>query len=82
MNEVIDIRKPKIDVDTIAAIEELLERAKSGDLKSLMYVDKYHNGGGCGYGWAGTPDITRPTIFLINPVSSLNKALILPVGTF
>ena len=52
--KIVDFKGRK-DEQTILVLEELLEKAKSGELKALMYVDRYHNIQ-CGYGWAGTPD--------------------------
>lgn len=48
------INQSKVDEQTIAALEELLESAKNGELTSLIYIDA-HSNGDIGFGWAGTP---------------------------
>jgi len=49
------IANVSVDEQTIATLEDLLSKAKTGELKSIMFVDKYKNGE-CGHGWAGKPD--------------------------
>lgn len=56
MKEVTAIPNLSVDEQTIATLEDLLAKAKKGELKSLMFVDKYKNGE-CGHGWAGKPDM-------------------------
>ena len=55
MQEVTTLHKPKADEQTIELLEKLLERAKSGDLQSIIFIDSYQ-GGLVGHGWAGKPD--------------------------
>ena len=55
MKVIENINKVKVDNLTVETLEELLEKAKSGELKSIMFVDSYRDGT-VGHGWAGTPD--------------------------
>ena len=54
MKEVTSLRSKKVDQETIALLEELLESARAGTLESIMYIDKYADGK-IGNGWAGRP---------------------------
>jgi hypothetical protein len=54
MKEVSNLFKPKACDQTVSIVEDLLEKAKSGELKSLVFVDEYQDGS-AGHGWAGTP---------------------------
>ena len=56
MKEVTEIKTIGTDDQTIATLKDLLSKARSGDLKSIMFVDKYKNGN-CAHGWAGKPDM-------------------------
>lgn len=55
--EAVGINSGQVDGQTIEVLKELLGKAESGDLRSIMFVDKYRNGK-CGMGWAGTPDLS------------------------
>lgn len=46
----------KVDQATIDTLKDLLSKAESGELRSLMFVEAYKNGD-CGHGWAGQPDM-------------------------
>ena len=52
--EAINVRQ--VDQQTIDTLKDLLDKAVSGELRSIMYVDKYRDGK-CGHGWAGQPDM-------------------------
>ena len=56
MEEVKQIPNVSIDEQTISTLEDLLSKAKSGELKSIMFIEKYKNGT-CAHGWAGQPDL-------------------------
>lgn len=56
MPNITSINTARTDQQTIETLEMLLEEAKSGRLKSLIYIDEYHDGK-CGSGWAGTPTL-------------------------
>lgn len=51
----VGINSLKIDQQTIDTLEDLLGKAKTGELQSLVFVEKYHDGG-IAHGWAGRPD--------------------------
>ena len=55
MKEVSSINSISVDNETVTQLEELLKSAKTGDLKSLIFIDKYKDGK-VGHGWAGRPD--------------------------
>lgn len=55
MNEVSNVNSISVDDETVTQLKELLKSAESGDLKSLIFVDKYKDGK-VGHGWAGKPD--------------------------
>jgi len=55
MKEITKLNTKKVDDQTISLLKELLEKAENGELSSLIYIDKYHNGS-VGHGWAGKPD--------------------------
>ena len=55
MKEVKNIQSISTDEQTIKTLESLLEQARSGSLKSLIFIDK-HKDGKVGHGWAGQPD--------------------------
>ena len=55
MREVTSINNISTDDQTIAQIEELLSLAKSGELKSLIFIDE-HKDGRVGHGWCGKPN--------------------------
>ncbi len=55
MEQVKSINSTKVDQQTIDALKELLEKAESGELRSVIFVDKYQNGA-VGHGWSGQPD--------------------------
>jgi len=55
MDKVIGINSKKVDQQTVELLRELLEKAESGDLQSILFVDSYRDGT-CGAGWAGYPD--------------------------
>lgn len=44
-----------VDEQTVEMLEELLASAKSGELRSLIFVDRYKDGK-VGHGWCGQPD--------------------------
>ena len=52
----IGINAKTVDQKTIDILEDLLGKAKTGELQSIMFVDKYKNGD-CAHGWAGRPDM-------------------------
>ena len=52
----IGINEKTVDQKTIDILEDLLGKAKTGELQSIMFVDKYKNGD-CAHGWAGRPDM-------------------------
>ena len=56
MEQVKSINSTKVDQQTIDALKELLGKAETGELRSVMFVDKYQNGE-VGNGWAGQPDL-------------------------
>lgn len=56
MKEITQIKTISVDEQTVSQLEELLEQAKSGSLKSIIFIDQ-HKDGKCGHGWAGKPDI-------------------------
>jgi len=55
MKEVKSIQSISTDDQTIKTLESLLEQAKSGSLKSIIFIDK-HKDGKVGHGWSGQPD--------------------------
>lgn len=55
MKIVSNVNNISVDDQTVAQLEELLKSAKAGDLKSLIFIDKYKDGK-VGHGWAGKPD--------------------------
>ncbi len=55
MEVVSDIKNAAINQLTVDKLTELLEKAKTGELESIMFVDKYSDGC-CGYGWSGSLD--------------------------
>jgi hypothetical protein len=55
MEPVKSINSTKVDQQTIDTLKELLAKAETGDLRSILFVDKYQNGE-VGSGWAGRPD--------------------------
>lgn len=52
---VVSINNPKVDETMVKLLEELLGEAKTGNLQSLMFVDKYQDGS-ISHGWSGVPD--------------------------
>jgi hypothetical protein len=56
MKEVKSISSTKVDQQTIDTLKELLGKAETGELRSVMFVDKYQDGK-CGHGWSGKPDM-------------------------
>jgi len=54
MKDVSGIYQSKVDTQTIDVLEDLLAKAKTGELRSLMFIDGYRDGT-VGSGWAGTP---------------------------
>lgn len=56
MKEVTGIYQSKVDEQTIEMLEELLSKAKTGELRSLVFVDLYHDGQ-VKHGWSGRPTI-------------------------
>jgi len=54
MGKVVSFNKPKIDDKTVEVLEDLLKEAKTGELISILYVDR-NSDGGISFGWAGTP---------------------------
>jgi len=55
MEKVTGIHAIKVDQQTIDTLKYLLNKAESGELRSIFFVDKYRNGE-VGSGWAGQPD--------------------------
>jgi hypothetical protein len=57
MSKIKEVKKigAKVDNDTVRALEELLEAAKSGELQGIMYVDR-DSQGKVGHGWDGVLD--------------------------
>ena len=49
-----NLSQKKVNHETVAMIEDLLAKAKAGELQSLMYVDGYFDGK-AGHGWDGVP---------------------------
>ena len=56
MKEVTPIFESKVDQQTIDTLRELLTKAESGELRSLIYVDGYRDGS-VGNGWSGQPNM-------------------------
>jgi len=54
MKEVTGINQNQADEQTIATLKDLLEKAESGELRSLIFIDKYRDGK-VGHGWSGQP---------------------------
>ena len=50
-----EIKNISVDQQTVDALESLLKEAKSGNLRSVIFIDK-HKDGKVGHGWAGQPD--------------------------
>ena len=57
MKEVTGIFETEVDQQTIDTLTELLDKAKSGELRSIIYVDGYRDGT-AGSGWAGRPSFS------------------------
>jgi hypothetical protein len=55
IKEVAKITKPNRDQQTIDTLTEMLDRAKVGEIQSILWVEKTHDNL-CGHGWAGCPD--------------------------
>ena len=55
MKQVASINSKKVDQQTVDLLKEFLTKAEAGELQSLIYVGKYHDGA-VGNGWAGQPD--------------------------
>lgn len=55
VSEVKEIPNLSVDQKTITTLEDLLAKAKTGELKSIIFIDKYKDGK-TGHGWAGQPD--------------------------
>ena len=56
MSEITSIYSKQADPQTVGLLKELLAKAESGELKSIMYVDSYRDGT-IGNGWSGEPDM-------------------------
>ena len=56
MKEVTPIFESKVDQQTVDTLKALLSKAESGELISLIYVDRYRDGT-VGNGWAGQPNM-------------------------
>ena len=54
MKEVSKINNISVDEQTVAQLEELLASAKAGELRSVVFIDKYKDGK-VGHGWSGKP---------------------------
>lgn len=54
MSNVEQLIKP--DQKTIETLKGLLKEAESGNLQSIIFVDKYKDDA-VGYGWAGLPNL-------------------------
>ena len=63
MQNIAGIHSLSVDEKTISLLEDLLEKARLGDLRSLMYVDKYKDST-LGCGWSGSPDVDMLGKFL------------------
>lgn len=50
-----EVKNISVDNQTVEVLESLLEQAKAGNLKSVIFIDKYKDGK-VGHGWAGQPD--------------------------
>ena len=50
-----EIKNISVDQQTVEALESLLEQAKTGNLQSVIFIDKYKDGK-VGHGWSGQPD--------------------------
>lgn len=57
MKEVKNINDAAVDQQTIDTLKELLVEAEKGNLRSIIFVDKYNNGQ-VGSGWSGQPNKT------------------------
>ena len=55
MEEVKNVQLRNADKETVNVLKELLESAEKGDLRSIVFIDKYHNNK-VGSGWCGAPD--------------------------
>jgi hypothetical protein len=55
MKIVKNVNNISVDDQTVAQLEELLKHAKTGELKSLIFIDQYKDGK-VGHGWSGKPD--------------------------
>ena len=55
MEKVTGINSKQVDQQTIDTLKGLLGEAESGNLRSILFIDKYRDGR-CGHGWAGKPD--------------------------
>ena len=56
MIKAVEIKKNKVDERTVETLKELLEKAETGELVSMLFIDSYRDGG-IGMGWAGRPDL-------------------------
>ena len=56
MVKAVEIKKNEVDAQIVETLEGLLEKAKNGELKSILFVDSYVDGK-IGMGWAGRPDL-------------------------
>lgn len=55
MTNLIDIKNSKVDTQTIAFLEEMLEMAKKGEIKSILYVCNPSDNQ-IFHGWEGAPN--------------------------
>lgn len=56
ISEVKSLIQKKVDKQTIETLKDLLSKAESGDLTSVIFIDKYIDGK-IGHGWSGRPCI-------------------------
>ena len=65
MKKVTSLKKSKVDEDLVNVLKELLSKAESGEMNSMLFVDGYTDNK-VGMGWAG-----RPTRAMIGQIEEL-----------
>lgn len=55
MKVIKNVNSAAVDQQTVETLTELLDSAKKGELRSVLFVDMYANGD-IGSGWSGMPN--------------------------